>query len=57
MRLTYFEEMYNRNVTMMIAPGTKITFNEKNEAVFKSMGLSYAIAVNRIVSIELLEEE
>lgn len=57
MRLTYFEEMYNRNVTMMIAPGTKITFNEKNEAVFKSMGLGYAIAVNRIVSIELLEEE
>lgn len=57
MRLIYFDTLYNRDVTMIIASGTEVTFNERNECCFASGGHRYAIAINRIRSITLLEED
>ena len=49
-KLIYFDTLYNRNSEFRVTG--KITFNDKNEAVFAAGGMKYAIPINRIVSIE-----
>lgn len=55
MKLTYFDTLYKRDVTMIIAQGTKIEF--KNNAVhFYSGGHGYEIELEYIKEIESLED-
>jgi hypothetical protein len=54
-KLVYFDTLYNRNSEFRVTG--QITFNERNEAVFAACGMKYAIPVNRIVSIETIEED
>ena len=55
MKLTYFDTLYKRNVTMFIAPGTKIEF-KNNEVVFASGGMKYAIEIEYLIEIEEVED-
>ena len=54
-KLVYFDTLYNRNSELRVTG--EITFNERNEAVFASGGMKYAIHISRIVSIETIEED
>ena len=55
MKLKYFDTLYKRDVTMIIAQGTKIEF--KNNAVhFYSGGHGYEIELEYIKEIESLED-
>ena len=54
-KLVYFDTLYNRNSEFRVTG--KITFNERNEAVFKAGGMGYAIPIDKIVSIETIEED
>lgn len=55
MKLTYFDTLYNRNVTMIIAPGTKVEF-KNGEIHFASGGRRYAIELEYVKEIETLED-
>ncbi len=54
-KIVYFDTLYNRNSEFRVTG--KITFNERKEAVFASCGMKYAIPVEKIVSIETIEED
>ena len=54
-KLIYFDILYNRNSEFRVTG--KITFNDRNEAVFSAGGMKYAIPINRIISIEKIEED
>ena len=54
-RLVYFDTMYNRDSEFRVHGD--ITFNDRNEAVFASGGMRYAINISLIKKIELVEEE
>lgn len=53
MKITYYHTLYKRNVTGIVAGSIEV---KDGKAVFASGGHKYAIDLDRIVSIEPIEE-